>query len=439
MAAEVTGGYAAASSLAPLDEAIASVRAFATEGLDASDVADALQLVRELEGATAVAKAELVRAAQTTRLDQAKGERTTAQFLTNELQVSPAEAKRTVELARSLSSLPGTREALTSGAISADQAHQIVRAADRGILGERRVTENQLLGAARTSTVKELGDEIRRREAAADGDRLLRDQRRAHARRSLRTWIGPDGLGRGAWTADRQSHELLTTFIDAFATPDPADTPIEQQRTPEQRRFDGLLQGAAVALAGGEAPTAGKVRPHVTVFVDHDTLLAAYADGSRSPDPGLVPAETASGPICLDSLRRHVCDADVTTFITDGAGVLALGRSTREWSAVQRKAIVATDEHCRWPGCDAPPAWCHIHHVRWWERDHGTTDVDNGALLCQRHHTLAHEGGWTLTMDPATRRVTVVSPDGRTRLASEAEGPLPRQAHARRTRRRRTP
>lgn len=434
VAAERAGVYAASSPFAPLADAIASVLEVRVDVSEPAAVAEGLQLVRRLEGATAALKADLVRAAQTTSLDEAKGERNTAQFLTNELRMTPGEAKRTAELARSLSSLPGTREALAAGEISADQAHQITRAADRGILGERRVTEAQLLDTARTSTPKELSDEIRRREAAADGDRLLRDQRRAHGRRSLRTWTSPDGLGRGTWTADPQSHELITAFIDAFTAPDPAGTPIEQQRTPEQRRFDGLTQGAAVALGAGEARTVGKVRPHLNVFVDHDTVLAAYASGDRRPDPDLVPAETAAGPLCLDSLRRHICDADVTTFVTEGGKVLALGRVTREWSAAQRKAIVATDGHCRWPGCTAPPAWTQIHHVQWWERDHGRTDVDNGVLLCLRHHVLAHEGGWTLTMDPASRRVTVVSPDRRTRLSSDPDGPLPSIARRRRRR-----
>lgn len=433
-AAETAGRYAAVGPLAVLEDAATHLARIDAGELDGAVIGEALRLVKRIKGATASLEAGLVRAAEKTGLAEAKGERDTVSFLANELQMSPGEAKRTADLGRHLDALPATREALAAGDIGVDQAHQISRAAKRGVLGDHRITEAQLLDTARATTPKQLSDEIRRREAAADGDRLLRDQQRAHSRRSLRTWTTPDGLGHGTWTADPQSHELISAFVDAFTTPDPAGTPIERQRTPEQRRFDGLVQGAAVALGAGEAPTVGKVRPHVNVFVDHDTLVAASADGTRGPDRDLVPAETAQGPICLDTLRRHVCDADVTTFITDGAKVLSVGRTTREWSDAQRKAIVATDGHCRWPGCDAPPAWCQIHHVAWWGRDEGHTDVDNGALLCLRHHILAHEGGWTLTMDAATRRVTVVSPDRRTRLTSDPDGALPSIARRRRRR-----
>ena len=41
------------------------------------------------------------------------------------------------------------------------------------------------------------------------------------------------------------------------------------------------------------------------------------------------------------------------------------------------------------PGCDAPGAWTNVHHVHHWF-DGGTTDLDNAALLCQRHHTQVH-------------------------------------------------
>ena len=51
------------------------------------------------------------------------------------------------------------------------------------------------------------------------------------------------------------------------------------------------------------------------------------------------------------------------------------------------------------PGSPRVPRRCQAHHVREWDND-GPTDLDNLALLCRRHHTSVHEGGWTITPTP---------------------------------------
>ena len=52
-----------------------------------------------------------------------------------------------------------------------------------------------------------------------------------------------------------------------------------------------------------------------------------------------------------------------------------------------------------------------VHHVRFWKRDNGPTDLDSLTPLCERCHHLVHEGGWTLTMD-TDRIATWIRPDG---------------------------
>ena len=74
----------------------------------------------------------------------------------------------------------------------------------------------------------------------------------------------------------------------------------------------------------------------------------------------------------------------------------------------------ARDGGCGWWWCDQPPERCEAHHTRFWERDHGLTDLDLGLLLCRRHHALVHRGGWAITRDPVTGLVTLTTPDGRT-------------------------
>ena len=45
----------------------------------------------------------------------------------------------------------------------------------------------------------------------------------------------------------------------------------------------------------------------------------------------------------------------------------------------------------RAPGVRHVRAACDVHHLVHWAHD-GNTDVDNGALLCERHHTKVHHG-----------------------------------------------
>jgi 5-methylcytosine-specific restriction protein A len=70
------------------------------------------------------------------------------------------------------------------------------------------------------------------------------------------------------------------------------------------------------------------------------------------------------------------------------------------------------DGGCVFPGCDRKPKWCDAHHLKPWEDD-GPTDLDNGCLLCRRHHTLIHHRGWTLERAAGTGTFTATSPDGR--------------------------
>ena len=64
------------------------------------------------------------------------------------------------------------------------------------------------------------------------------------------------------------------------------------------------------------------------------------------------------------------------------------------------------------PGCTVGFEHCRIHHVTYWEHN-GRTDLDNLVPICERHHHLVHEGGWTLHLHPG-RRITVQQPDGTT-------------------------
>ena len=91
-----------------------------------------------------------------------------------------------------------------------------------------------------------------------------------------------------------------------------------------------------------------------------------------------------------------------------------------------RRAVIARDRHCTFPGCAQRPAACQVHHLLARSRG-GPTALGNLALLCPFHHLIAiHRWGWSLTLH-GDGTTTAVSPDGKRTLRSH--GP-PRAATA---------
>ena len=85
----------------------------------------------------------------------------------------------------------------------------------------------------------------------------------------------------------------------------------------------------------------------------------------------------------------------------------------RYFTVPQRRAMIGRDgDRCPWPWCDRPATWSDGHHLVWASRG-GPTTVANGALPCPAHHTMCHEGGWTLHRLP-DGRYSATHRDGRT-------------------------
>ena len=109
-------------------------------------------------------------------------------------------------------------------------------------------------------------------------------------------------------------------------------------------------------------------------------------------------------------LRRLACHSAVTRIVfgPDGA-VLDVGRAQRTVSGQMRRAVIARDQHCVYPGCDQPPSRCEVHHAITHWADGGDTSVTNSALLCWYHHQLVDTKNITMhwtgkpTTDTASR------------------------------------
>jgi len=164
----------------------------------------------------------------------------------------------------------------------------------------------------------------------------------------------------------------------------------------------GSSDGDNTADAGGDA---GRRVPEVTVLIDWQTLLSEMH--------GNTVCETEDGvPLPVSTVRRLCCDAEVLPAVLGGDGeILDAGRSKRTANRQQRRAIRAMHRTCGHPDCTVRFSACRVHHIKWWWKDLGPTDIDNLLPLCERHHHLVHEGGWGLSMTP-DRVTTWTRPDG---------------------------
>jgi len=164
------------------------------------------------------------------------------------------------------------------------------------------------------------------------------------------------------------------------------DDPSSDTRTPWQMRAD-ILVGLCRHALDCDQPTSG-VKTTVVVRMTHADLVTGLGAGEVDGVPQ---------PVSASALRQAAADAEIIPVVLGGnSEVLDWGSARRLFTPAQRLALVERDGGCAW--CNAPPSWCEAHHIRWWGRDAGPTDLGNGVLLCTRCHHRIHRDGWEITV-----------------------------------------
>ena len=304
-------------------------------------------------------------------------------------------ASQRVEVSRQLAELPQTAEAFSQGAISYRHAALIARTANE--LGD--LMESHAEGILVTAA-KEL-DPLRLRYACMhlrhylQPEGVLRDANEAHERRHLYLSQTFDRIFRLDGWLDADGGAAVQTALDALMGP-PAE---DDHRTATQRRADAMVELARRQLDGGRLPEVGGQKPHLMVSVDAATL---------SKQPGSFAAELEwSQPIPGETARRIACDCSMTPVLRGAEShQVEAGRTSRVIPPSMRRALIARDRGCRFPGCDRPPAWTDGHHLKHWA-DGGPTLPYNLALLCSRHHYRVHEEGWRLSWGTAGELIAI--------------------------------
>lgn len=349
----------------------------------------------------------------------AAGHGSTAAWLRTVTGCGPVSASRQVHLARDLADvLPNCAASLAEGEISV--AHAQVAAGLRRDAADEDVrrADPALAAAAARMSPEELRGWVTAARHSLQPERVAIDERKAWEDRELHAATTFRGIGVGNWTLDPVSQERVMTAVHAASPPLSGE-----DRTARQRRADGLVTiaefflrhamgsaGQGEDVAGGDrivARSHGGQPPQLSVLVGWATL-------SGEPGQTGTPAgRTGFGQsISGEAARRLACDAGITRIITGPASeILDVGRASRTFTLAARRGIIARDRHCRWPGCTAPAAWCEAHHAFHWAYG-GPSDLDNGVLLCGRHHDRVHhhkhavitgpDGGRTIDLRPGS-------------------------------------
>ncbi|WP_145274613.1 HNH endonuclease signature motif containing protein [Prescottella equi] len=365
----------------------------------------------------AIEQLEALRAATVAEIDERAvsfdtlGFRSVKQWLAANTLLEVPAAARILALGRMLSRQPEIADAFNAGDISAEHAALIGKFCEtppRGMPNEalgscRKVLLDSATGpTATTMTVRTC---ISRLERIFESDELPpsedTERNEFHASKTLNGRVSVKG------DLDAVTGEMLLTALSALTKPrNPVDDPAEKL-TPARQRADAFAEILRRYLDSGDAPVEGGERPHLSVHVNAADLARSESahewkptdDGSDLFGDKDIARMPHTGPLSIATAQRIACDCHLTPIVMDDGVPINLGRTSRTVSKKQRRALIARDHGCAFPGCGTPPAHCEGHHVKHWA-DGGPTNLDNLVLLCRYHHQLLHHSHWEVHIGP---------------------------------------
>jgi len=354
-------------------------------GQAGSELGGAIVRCRQVIDRMEAANAEATRRFEKAGSYRADGSLGMVPWLRTHGKLSAGAAAEHVETARQLEKLPRTEEALARGEIGYQHAVAMARTAEHLGAAQVRKAENMLLKAAEKMDPGQFAGVAKSFEHQVDAQSALIEANRAHQRRYLQIGEAMNGLVRIEGQVTPDAGAIIRTAIEPYAKPSKSD-----ERSAGQRLADALVevcrrrsgQGSGAGQANGAGP-----RPQLIITTAADTLAGIEgAPAGQLEWGGMVPAET---------VRRLACDSAISRITGLGELNWEITHASRTIPPATRRALVARDHHCVFPGCDRPAPWCDGHHLVFWA-DGGPTKLENLGLVCGPHHRKVHEEGWTL-------------------------------------------
>jgi len=305
--------------------------------------------------------------------------------------VSTGEAKRAIDVAGKLESLPATDAAMRAGRLSSRQADLIV-----AVASDDPSVERQLLKTAASGIVP-LRDECISVRAARE-DQAKRSARQ-HAERSFQMWPTADGMMAGRFLVTPEIGGAIKSVIEdgtrrAFRKARKAKVQESQDAYAADAFAEAVIGGPAQRKSGGYT---------THVVVDHGALVRGNTEpGETCEIPGV-------GPVNVEWVRGLLGEAFVTAIIKKGKDITTVAHLGRHIPAELQTALIVSGRECCIEGCSGR---------EYLERDHSEIDhAKNGPTAwwnleweCSIHHTRKTQG-WNLgPPDPATGKRTLRPP-----------------------------
>jgi hypothetical protein len=411
--------------LARFDAAIDDVLDLSLSALDGEAVLGLLVDLERLTRRLSAVDNALISEVAHRGLARDHGCASTAVLLTKVLRVGAGEARARVAAAEQLGprhpfagapappEFARTAAAQVAGAISAAHARQITKAITdlpSPVRDEKfDDLEEFLVDQSRQFSPDELAKITRHLTDVLDPDGTLRDSAYRHRQRDLTIRRRPDGSAHGTFELTAQAAEALLSILDATAAPRPSADGLKDERSPGQRRHDGLQQAMLLALRSTDSSCNGVSTTIVITATAQQWAerrgLARTGHGSSLPmcDVADLAGDARLFPVVLGGPERDVGDdrttaapltAELSRLFDTAKPVIAYGTNHRLFTEGERIAMIARDRGCSFPGCTVGPMWCEAHHIVDWEITRRTS-VDDGTLLCGFHHREFERLGWS--------------------------------------------
>ncbi len=384
-------------------------------------VEDLTSFSAERRGRELFAQSELLRVASLRYLARTDSESVplaigyvnTARYVAHTGQMCADEARQLTLVAKLMARHELSAKALIDGRISLAQARLLAGAAAK-FADQYAAAEAELVETAAGQDLDAFTRTIARWRHKADLEAAAEDTQHRHNNRGVWAQQRLDGSGTGLFDLDAHAFGTVMTALDGAAgKPDPRHALI--QRTLPQRRADAL---AEMAMTYGpndnpeqddtgqdESPTAHGRHRGATI----EAVINLDFDGKEPPITRMLADMHCSGPVPWPVIEQLSCDANWRRVLSGPSQTLDYSSPTADITPNQRRAIRLRDHHCQFHGCDRTWQWCDVHHIIS-RHNGGPTTLANLVLMCRHHHTLLHQGGWTLTRNTHTGRTQTSSP-----------------------------
>lgn len=303
--------------------------------------------------------------------------------------------------------MPETLAALSRGDISEFRAMLIVRETAVLTREDRRQADAELAGRLAGRGDRAAALEARKIGLRLDPDSVRRRTRKARDDRHVGLRPAPDAMGHLTGFLPIEQGAACESALGKHADSLKAKG---DERTRAQIMADTMVE----RLTGQRS--ADSTHVEIQLVMTEASLLRGDHEPARLAGFGPIPAATAR------DLVRNAAKAFVRRLFTtpDGQSLVAMETQRRCFEGGLRSFLIARDEVCSSPWCDAPIR--HLDHVVR-VADGGKTSADNGQGLCVACNYTKEAPGWRAKRPPGTLDlIEITTPTGH-RYRSRAPDP----------------